>query len=160
VLDLGCGSGVHTVALAERGWKATGVDFVPKALDSARKRIAERAVEAEVVEADVTELPAERVGSGFDFFLDVGCFHGLTPDEQRKMGHAVTSIAAPHATMLIRAFEAGALPRPFPRGADTASIEEAFPGWAVVDTERAVTDGMPKPLRKAAPSWYRLRRQG
>ncbi|HEY7882294.1 MAG TPA: hypothetical protein VID31_15695, partial [Streptosporangiaceae bacterium] len=55
--------------------------------------------------------------------------------------------------------EAGPSARSLPRGADRAGIEAAFPGWSVTDTEAAVTDGMPKPLRKAAPAWYRLRRQ-
>ncbi|HEX9356415.1 MAG TPA: hypothetical protein VF933_21685 [Streptosporangiaceae bacterium] len=72
---------------------------------------------------------------------------------------AVTAFAAPDASLLLLAFKAGAAPRPLPRGADRAGIEAAFPGWSVTDTETAVTDGMPKPLRKAAPAWYRLRRQ-
>ncbi len=158
-LDLGCGSGAHTVELTERGWKVTGVDLVPKALDRARKRIAEHGVAADLIRADVTELPAETLGTGYDFFLDVGCFHGLTPGQRTAMGAAVTALAAPDASLLLLAFKAGAAPRPLPRGAGRPDIEAAFPGWSVTDTEAAVTDGMPKPLRKAAPTWYRLRRQ-
>jgi len=158
-MDLGCGSGVHTVALAQRGWQVTGVDLVPKALDRARKRIGAHGVTADVVRADVTQLPPETAGSGYDFFLDVGCFHGLSPAQQRAMGAAVTAIAAADASLLLLAFKAGAAPRPLPQGADRPDIEAAFPGWAVTDTEAAVTDGMPTPLRKAAPTWYRLRRQ-
>lgn len=158
-LDLGCGSGAHTVTLAERGWKATGVDLIPRALDRARKRIAERQVTADVVHADVTELPADTVGTGYDFFLDVGCFHGLAPAQRRAMGTAVTAIAAPDASLLLLAFKAGGAPRPLPRGADRPDIEAAFPSWTVTDVEPATTDGMPKPLRKAAPNWYRLQRR-
>jgi SAM-dependent methyltransferase len=158
-LDLGCGSGAHTVELAERGWKVTGVDLVPKALRRARKRIAEHGVAADLIRADVTELPAETLGTGYDFFLDTGCFHGLTPAQRTAIGAAVTALAAPGASLLLLAFKAGAAPRPLPRGADRAGIEAAFPGWSVTDTEAAVTDGMPRPLRKAAPAWYRLRRQ-
>jgi cyclopropane fatty-acyl-phospholipid synthase-like methyltransferase len=158
-LDLGCGSGAHTVTLARRGWTVTGVDLVPKALDRARRSIREHGVTADIVSADVTELPAQAVGSGYDFFLDVGCFHGLSPAQRQAMGAAVTAIAAPDATLLLLAFKAGAAPRPLPRGADQHDIEAAFAGWTVTDTEPAATDGMPKPLRKAAPSLYRLRRQ-
>jgi cyclopropane fatty-acyl-phospholipid synthase-like methyltransferase len=158
-LDLGCGSGLHTVTLAERGWKATGVDMIPKALERARKRIAEHGVSAEVVRADVTDLAPDVVGTGYDFFLDVGCFHGLTDAQRHAMGAAVTAIAAPEAAMLLLAFSAGSAPRPLPRGADRPGIEAAFPAWSVIDAEPATTDGMPKPLRKAAPVWYRLRRK-
>lgn len=138
-LDLGCGSGAHTVTLAERGWKATGADLIPKALGRARRRIAERGVTADVVHADVTELPAEVVGTGYDFVLDVGCFHGLTAAQRRAMGTAVTAIAAPDASMLLLAFKAGGVPRPLPRGADRPDIEVAFPAWVVTDVEPATT---------------------
>lgn len=158
-LDLGCGSGAHTVLLAERGWTATGVDLIPKALDRARKRIAEHGVTARVAQADVTELPADTVGVGYDLFLDVGCFHGLSPAQRAAMGAAVTAIANPDASMLMLAFKAGAAPRPLPRGADRPDLEAAFPAWRVTDVEPANTTGMPKPLRRAAPTWYRLQRR-
>lgn len=157
-LDLGCGSGTHTVALAERGWKTTGVDLVRKAIDRARRRIAEHGVAPDVIRADVTELTPEVVGTGFDFFLDVGCFHGLTATQRLAMGAAVSAIAAPDASLLLLAFKAGAAPRPLPRGVDEADIESAFPTWVITDTQPASTDGMPKPLRKAAPTFYRLSR--
>ena len=35
-LDVGCGTGDSSIYLAQHGWKVTGVDFVPKALDKAR----------------------------------------------------------------------------------------------------------------------------
>ena len=158
-LDLGCGSGAHTVALAERGWKTTGVDLVPKALNRARRRIADHGVTAEVIRANVTELRPEIVGAGFDFFLDVGCFHGLSPTQRHAMGAAVNAVAAPDASLLLLAFKAGAAPRPLPRGADEADIQRAFPTWVITDTEPATTDGMPGPVRKAAPTFYRLSRR-
>lgn len=41
-----------------------------------------------------------------------------------------------------------------PCGRTAAGLERAFPGWRVIGTEAASTDGMPKPLRRAAPTWY------
>ena len=160
MLDLGCGSGAHTVAFAARGWKACGVDQIGAALRRARRRAEEAHVSADFVQGDVTSLSAADLGTGFDFFLDVGCFHGLSEAQRTAMGRSVTSLAASDATMLLLAFTPGAAPRPLPRGADAAALTRAFPGWEVIDTEPAVTDGMPRPLRKAAPIWYRLRNQG
>lgn len=159
MLDLGCGSGAHTVALAARGWKATGVDQVGAALRRARQRARSQQVTAEFVQANVTTLDPAQLGSGFDFFLDVGCFHGLSDPQRAAMGRSVTALAGPAATLLLLAFKAGAAPRPLPRGADTADLERAFPQWRIIDTEAASTDGMPKPLRRAAPTLYRLRHQ-
>ena len=159
VLDLGCGSGAHTVELAARGWKATGVDQVGTALRRARRRAAGQQVTADFFQTDVTALDPAQLGSAFDLFLDVGCFHGLSDPQRAAMGLSVTRLAAPAATLLLLAFQPGAAPRPLPRGADTADLQRAFPHWRILDTEAAVTDGLPKPLRRAAPTWYRLRHQ-
>jgi SAM-dependent methyltransferase len=51
-LDLGCGSGIWSVRLTQRGWQVTGVDVVPKAIRKARAQAAE--VNAQFVEGDVT----------------------------------------------------------------------------------------------------------
>jgi SAM-dependent methyltransferase len=157
-LDLGCGTGAHAVALARRGWRVTGVDQVGKALTRARKRAAEDHAEVTFIHGDVTRLDARTVGTGYDFLLDIGCFHGLAPADQAAMGTSMDTVAAPDATLLMLAFRPGSA-RPLPRGADTTSIEKALPGWRVVETEPAVTDGMPAPLRKAAPTWYRACRR-
>jgi SAM-dependent methyltransferase len=160
MLDLGCGSGVHTVGFAARGWKACGVDQIGAALRRARRRAEDGHVSVDFVQGDVASPSAADLGTGFAFFLDVGCFHGLSDAQRTAMGRSVTSLAAADATMLVLAFTPGAAPRPLPRGAGAAALTRAFPGWEIIDTERAVTDGMPRPLRKAAPVWYRLRNNG
>lgn len=59
VLDLGCGSGLLTIVLADKGCKVTGVDFSADMLDQARINAARHGVagNAEFVQADVHELP-------------------------------------------------------------------------------------------------------
>ncbi len=156
-LDLGCGTGMHTLELAARRWTVTGVDSNAQAVARAKRRIAEHNPRASAIRADVTDLRADDVGSGYDLFLDIGCYHGLTPPQRTSMGRSVTALAAPGATLLLLAFQPDKLPKPLPRGADRSDIESSFPGWTVTDTEAASTVGMPRPLRKAAPTWYRLR---
>ena len=85
-LDLGTGSAVWGVPLAQRGWRVTGVDLVEKALARARERIAEAGVDMRLVRGDVTALRAEDVGAGFRLVLDTGTFHGLGAAEQRGDG--------------------------------------------------------------------------
>jgi SAM-dependent methyltransferase len=96
VLDLGCGSGIWAVGLARRGWRVTGVDFVPKALRRARRRARRAGVEMRLIEGDVTRLRDFDVGSGFPVLVDFGLFHDELTDEQRKaMGREVSAVAAP-----------------------------------------------------------------
>lgn len=156
-LDLGCGTGMHTLELAARGWTVTGVDSNARAVARANRRISERGLRASAMQADVTDLRADDVGAEYDLFLDIGCYHGLTPTQRASMGRSVTALAAPGATLLLLAFQPDRLPRPLPRGTDQTSLEGSFTGWVVTESESASTVGMPRPLRKAAPTWYRLR---
>lgn len=160
-LDLGCGSGLHLVTLARRGWTVTGVDLVDRALARARTRAAASGVAATVVHADVTALAADTVGDGFDLFLDVGCFHGLTGTERSAMARAVTGVAAPGATMLMLAFGRASGPRFLPQGATRADIEKAYQAWQVVDVMPvpADTPGLPRVAARSEPTFYRLRRR-
>ena len=84
-LDLGCGSGTYTAALAARGWTVTGVDLIPRAVAQAQDRVEKLHLSASIVCADVTRLRPDRVGGTYDFFLDVGCYHGLNPCQRQQM---------------------------------------------------------------------------
>jgi len=60
VLDLGCGSGRLSVALARAGAAVTGIDTSRERLEQARRRAGEGGVELQLVEADLDEpLPFE-----------------------------------------------------------------------------------------------------
>ncbi len=155
-LDLGCGSGRHTIELAERGWDAVGVDNVERALASARARSG--ADQVQFVEGDVTDLGASGIAGGIEFFLDVGCFHGLGDDGRAAYGAGVNALASPTASMLLLAFVPGRRPV-LPRGADATDLGRALPGWRITDVEAANTEGMPAPLRRTAPQWFRLARR-
>ncbi|GAB90271.1 class I SAM-dependent methyltransferase [Gordonia rhizosphera] len=159
-LDLGCGTGSHTVELAQRGWQVTGVDLVDKAVERARKRIADAGVNAKVLRADLTSMSSDVVGTGYGFFLDLGCFHGLTPQEQQAMARSVTALANPEATLFMMAFEKPAGPRFMPQGATVETIEAAYRDWHVVDVEPAPLPAKSRRmLIKSEPTFFRLQRR-
>jgi SAM-dependent methyltransferase len=152
-LDLGTGSAVWGVRLAQRGWRVTGVDIVPKALERARERVEEAGVEVRLVQGDVTALRQADVGAGFRLVLD-------TDAQREAMGREVTAICAEDATVLLDCFA----PRrrgPLPRGASRADVERAFPGWEITDIENADTepDTLAR-LFKFDERFYRLRPRG
>lgn len=153
-LDLGCGRGHHTHGLAARGWEAVGVDNIPRAIGAARDTGSSGAT---FLIGDVTDLEATDLGT-YDLLLDVGCFHGLTPDQRPAMARGVSALANPGATLLMLAFQPTRVAF-IPNGVNKADVEATFAGWELLSVEPADTTGMPGPMKKTAPLWYRLRRQ-
>lgn len=157
-LDIGTGSGVWGVQLAQRGWQVTGVDIVEKALHRARERVDAAGVEMQLVHGDVTDLRRSEVGSDYRLVVDTGTFHGLGKPEREAMAREVSAISADDATLLLDCFA----PRrrgPLPRGANRAEVERAFRGWEITDVEVADTqpDAIAR-LFKFDERFYRLRR--
>lgn len=56
-LELGCGGGQCSVALAERGADVTGIDLSAEQLAHAQKLADERGVDISLIEGDLTDLP-------------------------------------------------------------------------------------------------------
>lgn len=156
-LDLGCGTGTWSIKLAERGWRAVGVDLVPKAIDAARRRAREAEVDVTFVEGDVTALSSSRVGTGFSLVLDVECFNHLSDAKRDLVGREVNAVTTDDATMLILVWTR-ARRGPLPPGARSEDLTSAFSGWDIVD-EQAYEGDLPRPLRSIAPRWYRLARR-
>jgi SAM-dependent methyltransferase len=158
-LDVGCGSAVWGIQLAQRGWVVTGVELVRRAVLRARKRVAAADVSMRIIRADVTKPLPDEVGTGYRLVLDTGTFHGLTDPQRVAMGRAITAIAADDATLLLDVFAPGRR-GPLPRGATKADIEAAFPGWQITDIEIADTAPDPIAVRFTFDEqFYRLRRK-
>jgi methyltransferase family protein len=157
-LDVGSGSAVRGVRLADRGWDVTGVELVGTAVRRARRRISRAGVPMRIVRGDVTALRTTDVGSGFRLILDTGTFHGLTDAQRAAMGREITAVADPDATLLLDVFAPGRR-GPLPRGATRGDVETAFPAWRIIDVVAADSD--PDPIArklKFDEHWYRLRR--
>lgn len=156
-LDVGCGRGDHSITLARRGWAVTGVDAVPRAVATAAQKAADAGVDVRFLVADVTTLSESEVGSGYRLLLDFGCFHGLTAPQRAAYARALAPLTASGGTLLLMSFSPGGR-GPLPRGADRDEIRQTFGDWTLLDDEPADTSGMPAPLKRTAPRWYRLRR--
>ncbi|TMR37828.1 class I SAM-dependent methyltransferase [Actinomadura geliboluensis] len=153
-LDLGCGRGQFTPELGRRGWQAVGIDYVPAAIEAARRKPAEGTT---YVVGDVTDLAAADLGT-FEFFLDIGCFQGFEAEQRHAVGRGVTALAAPAATLLMLAFGVTRL-RSRIGGVSQAEVEAAFPDWEMLDVRPAETAGLGWPMNRTSPQWYRLRRR-
>ena len=60
ILDLGCGTGGHSLILARRGYKVTGVDRSAEMLDVGRKKAKSRKVEIEFIQGDIKNITLNR----------------------------------------------------------------------------------------------------
>jgi len=56
ILDIGCGTGRHSIELAKRGYKVTGVDLSQSQLQRAREKAREANVKVEFVQKDARNL--------------------------------------------------------------------------------------------------------
>lgn len=74
VLDVGCGAGVLSVWMAQRGMNVTGLDLFPEAIAMARAVADGKGVKAEFVCADLFSYRPERP---FEVVYDSGCLHSL-----------------------------------------------------------------------------------
>jgi len=76
-LDVGCGPGIATVALAQRGFKVDAIDFVEGQLERTRRRAAEANVESCVV-ASIGDIHDLDIPDGtFDLVLVIGVMEWL-----------------------------------------------------------------------------------
>jgi SAM-dependent methyltransferase len=132
-LDLGCGTGDSSIYLAQHGWKVTGVDFVPRALDKARAKAAATKAAVDFVRADVTHLSQEGVGADFQLIVDNGCLHNMGDGDRDAYAREVSAVAAPDARLLIVAFLPGG--RLGVRGARPDEMGRRFAnGWTLLST--------------------------
>jgi SAM-dependent methyltransferase len=82
-LDLCCGPGRHSVALAERGFRVTGVDATSFMLEKARRAAESGGVEVEFVLQDMSEF--ERTGA-FDLAISLFTSFGYLPTVEDDVG--------------------------------------------------------------------------
>ncbi len=93
-LDLGCGTGTSSLALAKAGWKVTGVDFTPGAIRQAKERAQAAGLSINFLVTDVTRLPSSLFEQSYDLVLDIGCYHGLPSQEKKAYGKQLEDLLA------------------------------------------------------------------
>ncbi|MBL8797283.1 MAG: class I SAM-dependent methyltransferase [Planctomycetia bacterium] len=98
-LDLGCGSGIHSVWLAQQGFEVTGLDLSPLAIDLARQRAAAAGVRVEFLARDL--LAPGSLGTTYEFFLDRGCYHIVRKLDRTAYLRNVANWTAPGALGLV-----------------------------------------------------------
>lgn len=82
VLEIGCGTGCSTVALAEQGAKVTAIDVDEKSLRVAVDRLRAYGLEAELLQANATEVSSLFRRRHFDLIIFYASLEHMTIDER------------------------------------------------------------------------------
>ncbi len=82
ILEIGCGTGASTVALAEQGAKVTAIDVDAPSLEVARTRCAAYGVEAEFLEQNAVDALSALDGHSFDFIIFFAVLEHMTLAER------------------------------------------------------------------------------
>jgi SAM-dependent methyltransferase len=121
VIELGCGSGINAVWLAQQGFDVTAVDFSRLAIEKARQRTAEAGVGVRFVVDDVLAPAAEY--SDFPFFFDRGCYHAVRRIDVQAYVRTLRRVTAPGSRGLILTGNARC-PPPEGQGPPVVSADE------------------------------------
>ena len=120
-IELGCGTGINALWLAQQGFDVTGVDSSRLAIEKARQRAAEAQVHVRFVVDDVLNLAEEY--QPFPFFFDRGCYHAVRQIDALAYVRTLKQVTTPGAIGLLLAGNARC-PPPEGQGPPVVSAEE------------------------------------
>lgn len=96
-LDLACGEGRNALWLAEKGWRATAVDFSSVAVAKGRAAAERRGLDVTWIAADLLDYEPAR--GAYDAVLVV--YLHLPPDDIRRVLGKARDAVAPGGTLLV-----------------------------------------------------------
>jgi SAM-dependent methyltransferase len=160
VLDVGCGTGEHTILLTRLGYDVLGIDFAPHAVEQARSNAAQKGVDARFEVADAMNLGSD---PGYQTIIDSALFHIFDDADRARYVSSLHGAVLPDGLVHVLALsDAG---RGFGPQVSEADIREAFgEGWVlealdattyrgVVQEAQAGAIGLPAGTRVDEPAW-------
>lgn len=102
-LDLGCGVGRKSIALAKHGFEVTGIDISPSAINHAKSNAKTENCDITFITGDASRL-SELVDGTFDLILDWANLHGIEASRVGDYVKGITSHTNKGSLYLLRTF--------------------------------------------------------
>jgi len=140
VLDVGCGTGEHALMAAARGFDATGIDAVPRAIGLAQRKARDRGLTARFLVGDALRLAD--LGEQFDTVLDSGLFHVFDDENRARFVASVRSVIPSGGRYYMICFSDRQPGTLGPRRVSQSEIRQAFgpPAWRVDALDAVMMD--------------------
>jgi ubiquinone/menaquinone biosynthesis C-methylase UbiE len=100
LLELGCGTGMSSFLMAQKGYKISGIDIAATAVDWARERFAAAGLTGSFHHGDVCSMPFFETAS-FDIVFDGACLHCLIGEDRKRCLAEVRRILRPSGVFIV-----------------------------------------------------------
>ena len=95
ILEIGCGTGSDIIAYVEQGASVVAVDIDEGSLESARARCAAYGIDADLRQANATDVPSMFAGQAFDFIIFYASIEHMTHEERLSSMSGTWQMLAP-----------------------------------------------------------------
>jgi SAM-dependent methyltransferase len=142
-LDLGCGYGRTSIYLAQNGWQVDGIDFVPQAIEEAKRRAAAAGALGQIQFHVGSVADLYFVTGPFDLAIDIGCMHSFSASLRMAYRDELLRLLRPGAAYLLFARLRGPEDDPAngSSGMEEAALRALFTSFKLQKVELGVTEG-------------------
>jgi SAM-dependent methyltransferase len=137
ILELGCGSGNNVWFLASEGFRVTGTDASPRAIEYAKNRVKESGLQADL---RVESFPTVTFPDGsFDLVFERGALIYVTPDLAAQTIREVRRVLKPGGRFFLNLFSGQCDPAPgYTCYYDRSMVERVLEGgWKILRMHHA-----------------------
>jgi cyclopropane fatty-acyl-phospholipid synthase-like methyltransferase len=143
-LEVGCGTGEHTLMAASLGLDATGIDLATNALHAAQGKARDRGLTTRFLRQDARQLG--EFGESFDTVLDCGLFHIFADADRITFVESLSSAVVPGGRYFMLGFSDQQSGDWGPHRLAREDITTAFAqGWRVDSLEPATIEVSTEP---------------
>ncbi|MFO0954186.1 MAG: class I SAM-dependent methyltransferase [Isosphaeraceae bacterium] len=134
VLDAGCGTGENALFFAERGRPVLGIDYLEGPVREARRKAAERGLDAEFQVVDALDLAS--LDRRFDSVIDSGLFHVFSDEDRARYVAGLAHVLKPGGRLFLLCFSDEEPGTQGPRRVTRQDLLAAFSnGWEVEEIQ-------------------------